>query len=108
MHNTTKEHARALGRRVAAARRAANLTQVELAAKLAWPTDTLINYENGRRSLSLERLIAVATALHLSPAALLLDDSDLARLLTRLISDTELRAQVEFFVNALDTEPTEN
>jgi transcriptional regulator with XRE-family HTH domain len=102
------ENTRALGRRVATARRAANLTQVELAAKLNWPSDTLINYENGRRALSLERLIAIANALDLPPAVLLLDDPDLVRLLTRLISDTELRAQVEFFVNALDTEPTEN
>jgi transcriptional regulator with XRE-family HTH domain len=108
MNDTTREHARALGRRVAAARRAANLTQVELAAKLNWPSDTLINYENGRRSLSLERLIAIANALELPPAALLLDDPGLARLLTRLISDTELRAQVEFFLNALDAEPTKD
>jgi transcriptional regulator with XRE-family HTH domain len=108
MNDTTREHARALGRRVAAVRRAANLTQVELAAKLNWPSDTLINYENGRRSFSLERLIAIANALELPPAALLLDDPGLARLLTRLISDTELRAQIEFFVNALDTEPTKD
>jgi transcriptional regulator with XRE-family HTH domain len=108
MPDTSREHGRALGRRVAAARRAANLTQVELAVKLNWPSDTLINYENGRRALSLERLITIANALNLPPAALLLDDPDLARLLTRLIRDTELRAQVEFFLNALDAEATKD
>jgi transcriptional regulator with XRE-family HTH domain len=105
MPDMTREYARVLGRRIAAARRAANLTQVELAAKLDWPSDTLINYENGRRALTVDRLITLALALDLHPAGLLLDDPSLARLVTRLTRDAELQMQVEFFLNALDAEP---
>src|SRR5262245_22787440 len=72
MGDTMRQNSRDLGRRVAAARRAANLTQVELAAKLNWPNDTLINYENGRRPLSLARLAPIHHALDLPPPAPLL------------------------------------
>ena len=106
MPDMIREYARVLGRRIATARRAANLTQVELAAKLDWPSDTLINYENGRRALTVDRLIALALALDLHPAGLLLDNPSLARLVTRLTRDAELQKQVEFFLNALDAEPS--
>jgi len=102
-----KMAARALGRRIAEARRTANLTQVELAAKLHWPVDTIINYENGRRALTVERLTTIAGALEMPAAALLLDDPGIARLVTRLVEDAELRGQVSFFVEALDASPTE-
>jgi len=109
MHDDSKATtaARTLGRRIAEARRAANLTQVELAAKLQWPVDTIINYENGRRALTVERLTTIAAALGKPAAALLLDDPGTAQLVTRLVEDAELRGQVSFFVEALDASPTE-
>lgn len=93
---------RAVGRRIAAARRARRLTQAELAARLDWPRDTLIHYEHGRRALSVERLMKLAAALEQHAATLLLDDPALAGLVQRLTEDDALREQVVFFVNTLD------
>jgi transcriptional regulator with XRE-family HTH domain len=107
MHNDNKDKtaARALGRRIAEARRAANLTQVELAAKLEWPVDTIINYENGRRAITVERLTTIAAVLGRPAAVLLMDDPGIAQLVTRLAGDAEIRAQVAFFLDALDASP---
>lgn len=90
-----------LGRRIAQARRAAGLTQAELAVRLNWPRDTLIHYEYGRRNLSTARLIELAAALNLAPAALLIDDPELARILTELSNDPTLLRQVRFFLSTL-------
>jgi transcriptional regulator with XRE-family HTH domain len=94
--------ARRIGRRIAAARRAAGLTQAELAQRLGWPRDTLIHYEHGRRALSIDRLSAIADALTLHPASLLIADERLAALVQRVLCDTEVQAQVDFFLSALD------
>lgn len=93
---------RAIGRRLAAARRAAGLTQAELAQRLDWPRDTLIHYEHGRRTLALQRLVAIAETLAIHPATLLIADESLATLLQRLIDDPELRSQVDFFLSTLE------
>jgi transcriptional regulator with XRE-family HTH domain len=93
---------RTAGRRIAAARRAAGLTQAELAAKLDWPRDTLIHYEHGRRAIAVDRLAMIAAALNILPATLLMDDDTLARLFTQLSHDPYLPKQVLFFLNTLE------
>jgi len=98
--NSTFTHS--VGRRIAAARRAAGLTQAELATRLAWPRDTLIHYEHGRRAITVDRVAAIAEALGIPPATLLMDDELLARLFTRLASDPYLPKQVLYFLSTLD------
>jgi transcriptional regulator with XRE-family HTH domain len=104
MTESQQSETRAVGRRIAAARRRAGLTQAAFAERLGWPRDTLIHFEHGRRALTVDRLKAVAAALGLPPAALLVDDPLLSQLIARLVDEPELRAQVEFFVRTLDTE----
>lgn len=101
--NASEGHsAREIGRRIAAARRAAGLTQGELAQRLDWPRDTLIHYEHGRRALALHRLGAIAEALAIHPATLLIAEEHFARLVQRLADDAELRSQVDFFLTTLE------
>lgn len=95
---------RAVGRRIAVARRAAGLTHAQLSQRLGWPRDTLIHYEHGWRAISVGRLAAIAGALHLLPAALLIEDEAVADLIVRLAASPELRAQVEFFLSTLAEE----
>lgn len=104
MTGSSENMARTVGRRIADARRAAGLTQAELADRLNWPRDTLIHYEHGRRALALDRLAAIAAALNLHPAALLVEDDTLARLIGRLSADKQLGKQVAFFFDTLDQE----
>ncbi len=96
--------AHTVGRRIAAARQAVGLTQAALADRLGWPRDTLIHYEHGRRSLSVDRLAAIATALGCQPATLLIADPLLATIVDRLAHDASLLQQVAFFLRSLDDE----
>jgi transcriptional regulator with XRE-family HTH domain len=96
--------AKRIGKRIAAVRQTAALSQGELAQRVGWPRDTLINYEHGRRALSVERLAQVARALEVHPAVLLTEDEQLAILIQRLATDTELLGQVAFFIEALASE----
>jgi transcriptional regulator with XRE-family HTH domain len=93
---------RRVGRRIAAARQRVGLSVRELADKLGWPRDTLVNYELGRRAITIERLDQIAAALGASAATLLLEDEQLAALVGRLASDPALVAQVRFFLDTLD------
>lgn len=102
MSSNADTFARRVGRRIAAARQAAQLTQEQLAQRLGWPRDTLIHYEHGRRALAVERLAAIGAALDLPPAALLIDDPSFAALIGRLAAAPELRSQVQFFLSTLD------
>jgi transcriptional regulator with XRE-family HTH domain len=94
--------ARAVGQRIAAARRKRGWTQAELAERLGWPRDTLVHYEHGRRALAVDRLVTIADALGVPPAALLIADQPSADLVTRILTDTELRDQITFFIATLD------
>jgi len=107
MPELSKQVTQAVGRRIAAARRQAGLTHAELAARLGWPRDTLIHYEHGRRAITVDRLAAIAVALDLPPASLLIDDAALSRLITRLLRERELQAQVQFFLNTLESDQTD-
>ena len=95
---------REVGQRIRRLRRAQQLTAEALAARLNWPKDTLINYEYGRRAVTLDRLEAIAAALGVSPLALLIDDERVATLVTRLAEDTSLIDHVTFFLESLQAE----
>jgi len=91
---------RQVGRRIAAARQTAGLSAADLAARLHWPRDTLVNYETGRRRLTVESLTEIAQALAIPAAVLLLDDPALATLVTRLTREPEVIEDVGFFLDA--------
>lgn len=93
-----------VGRRIRAVRRAAGLTAAALARRLDWPADTLINYEYGRRPLTLDRLAAIAAALNVTPVALLLPDEADVELVDGLVRDPELAHDVRFFLTTLQAE----
>ncbi|NTW97232.1 MAG: helix-turn-helix transcriptional regulator [Oscillochloris sp.] len=96
------EQSRTVGQRIAAARQRAGLSIRDLADRIGWPRDTLVNYELGRRAITIERLDQIADALGICAAALLIKDEQLAALLTRLASSPALLAHVRFFVDTLD------
>jgi transcriptional regulator with XRE-family HTH domain len=96
---------RAIGRRIAAARLAAGLTQRELAERMGWPRFSLINLELGRRGTTTDKLDAVAAALEVPPAMFLIDDPTLASVLKRLAQEPEAVADVQFFLDAREDTP---
>lgn len=98
------QHSREVGRRIATLRHQQRLSTRELAQRLGWPRDTLVNFELGRRALTVERLHAIAQALDVPPAALLVDDEWLRALLTRLRAEPRLVDQLQFYLNTLDDE----
>lgn len=98
------ERSRAVGKRIAAARQGAGLSVRELAERIGWPRDTLVNYELGRRAITIEKLDLIAAALSVPAAALLIEDAQLAALVARLAASPALCAHVRFFVNTLDDE----
>ena len=98
-------HSKQVGQRIAAARQRAGLSARDLAARLSWPRDTLVNYEQGRRAITIERLQEIAAALYLSPAVLLLDDQHLVQVLTTLTREPALLPHVDFFISSLHDEP---
>ncbi len=91
---------RQVGRRIADARQTAGLSAAALAKRLRWPRDTLVNYETGRRRLTVESLTEIAQALALPAAVLLLDDPALATLITRLTREPEAIEDIGFFLDA--------
>ena len=91
---------RQVGRRIAAARQTAGLSAADLAERLRWPRDTLVNYETGRRRLTVESLTEIAQALDMPAAVLLLDDPALATLITRLTREPKAIEDVGFFLDA--------
>ena len=98
------EQSRAVGRRIAAFRHAAGLTQRELAERIGWPRQSLINLELGRRGATVEKLMVVAAALQLSPAVFLIDDPALAAVFGTLAADPAALADVQFFLSAREEE----
>lgn len=66
---------RRVGRAVSRLRRAAGLSQAELAARLGWPKATLVGYEHGRRQPPLNAVVELATALGARPGQIV-DDAE--------------------------------
>jgi transcriptional regulator with XRE-family HTH domain len=95
------EQSRAVGQRIAAARQRAGLSIRDLAKRIGWPRDTMVNYELGRRAITIERLQLIADTLGVPPAALLLENPQLADVLSRLTTDPSLLAHVRFFLDTL-------
>lgn len=96
-----------VGVRVAEARRAAGMTVRDLATALGWPHTTLNNYETGRRPIPLERLAAIARALHRPPASFLVETDVEADLIASLAGNVEKCLQVKLVLAALDEPPPE-
>jgi transcriptional regulator with XRE-family HTH domain len=96
------EQSRSVGQRIAAARQRGGLSIRDLADRIGWPRDTLVNYELGRRAITIERLDQIAEALGVSAAALLIEDERLAALVGQLASSPALLAHVRFFLDTLD------
>jgi transcriptional regulator with XRE-family HTH domain len=93
---------RLVGQRIAAARQAVGLTVRDLAARLDWPHTTLSNYETGRRSITLDRLTAIAVALQRSPAAFLVGSPEAAAIVDVIADDIEKTLQVRLVLETLD------
>ncbi|NJM09060.1 helix-turn-helix transcriptional regulator [Candidatus Gracilibacteria bacterium] len=100
-----------VGSRIADARRSSGLSVRELARALGWPPSTLNNYETGRRPVPLDRLFAIAEALHQPPAAFLVATPEEAEVITAIAGDIEKCLQIRLVLAALDEplpeEPTE-
>ena len=77
----------------------------ELAAQLGWLYATLANDETGRRPIKLAHLDAIATALHRSPAAFLVDSAEAAAIVEQITGNQERCLQVLFFLDALNAQP---
>ena len=94
------EHAvrKDLGRRVGSLRRERGLTLRQLASLLDWPQQTLVNYEYGRRPLTVERLVALAHALGCAPATLLASDDGTATVIEKISSNPYLTQQIVKFI----------
>lgn len=91
-----------VGRRIAAARIRAGLTLRELSAKVGLAHSTLANYEAGRRPLRLDQFIAIAHALHCSPAALLVEPPEAASVVSQLDGNLERALQVRYILDTLE------
>ena len=71
---TTKEKfAKQLGRRLAQVRRAQGVTQTELARELGLSQAVIAEYESGRKSIPVWRMINLAEVLGVSPQVLISD-----------------------------------
>lgn len=68
------------GNRIRQLRKAAGLTQEQLADRTGYAQDRISNYENGRRPLRLAEMRVIARELGCSPADLLADDDNPERL----------------------------
>ncbi|NTW02920.1 MAG: helix-turn-helix transcriptional regulator [Oscillochloris sp.] len=97
------EQSRMVGQRVATARQHAGLSIRDLADRIGWPRDTLVNYELGRRAITIERLEAIADALGIPAAALLIENDQLAALLNQLSANPGLLSYVHGFIDTLET-----
>lgn len=104
MDNTVTTLNHVVGRRIATARRAAGLSQAELAARLSWPRDTLVHYEHGRRAIAVDRVEQIAAALGIPPVVLLMDNDTLTDIFNMIAGDPYLPKQVLFFLKTLAEE----
>lgn len=94
-----------VGQRIAAARKAAGLTTRQLADRLGWGDHTrIVNYENGRRSVSVVTLMAIAGALG-TPVAALLVESPEEQAVVAMVAGSRERAQQLAYLIALLNEP---
>jgi transcriptional regulator with XRE-family HTH domain len=74
------EHYQIVGAALAAARRKANLTQVELAERLGKPQSVVSGYESGKRRIDLVEFVLISRTLGANPLEVF---SEIVRLLAR-------------------------
>ncbi|MFV9507867.1 MAG: helix-turn-helix domain-containing protein [Oscillochloridaceae bacterium umkhey_bin13] len=98
----TYDESRMIGRRIAEARKRTGFSAQHLADKLGWSRETLVNFELGRRAITVERLSAIAAALNLHPAELLFERPDAAHLAAQIATNDALYTHVRFFVSSLE------
>jgi transcriptional regulator with XRE-family HTH domain len=67
---TQPEHYRIVGAALAAARQRANMTQVELAARLGKPQSVVSAYEAGKRRVDLVEFVLITRTLGVDPVAI--------------------------------------
>lgn len=91
-----------VGGRIAEARRSAGLSVRELATALGWPHSTLNNYETGRRPVPLDRLFAIAAALHRPAASFLVETPEEAEVIAAIAGDVEKCLQIKLVLAALN------
>ena len=65
------EHHQVVGAALAAARRKANMTQVDLAALLGKPQSVVSGYENGRRRVDVVEFLLIVRTLGADPVEIL-------------------------------------
>ena len=63
---------------IRAARKAAGLTQAQLAQQVGCDQSVISRIEKGKRSVTVEMLKVIAYAVNMTPQALLSDDSEVA------------------------------
>jgi transcriptional regulator with XRE-family HTH domain len=91
-----------VGQRLAAARKAAGLTVRQLADRLGWPDHSrLTSYETGRRTTSVVTLIEIARALGQAPAALLVESTEEATIITQVAGNRERAQQLAYLIQLL-------
>jgi transcriptional regulator with XRE-family HTH domain len=73
------EHHKIVGACLAAARRQANITQQELAARLGKPQSFVSEYERGQRRVDVVELLVISRALGVDPIALFAEIARSAR-----------------------------
>jgi transcriptional regulator with XRE-family HTH domain len=93
-----------VGARIRAFRRARRLSAQQLADRLDWPLNTLINYEYGRRPLHIDRLAALAETLAVPPILFFVADAATADVIAHLVADPSLAPDVTFFLETLHGE----
>lgn len=102
MNDTPSTLREIAGRRIRDVRRQRRMSAAVLTKALGWPTETLINFEYGRRPLYLDRLEVIAQALN---ASLLVADADTVDTVALLGTNAELAGEVRFFLSTLSAEP---
>jgi transcriptional regulator with XRE-family HTH domain len=91
-----------VGQRLAAARKAAGLTVRQLTDRLGWPDHSrLTSYETGRRATSVVTLIEIARALGQAPAALLVESTEEATIITQVAGNRERAQQLAYLIQLL-------
>lgn len=94
-----------VGQRIASARKIAGMTTRQLADRLGWSDHTrIVNYENGRRSVSVVTLMKIAGALDVAVAALLVESSE-ERAVVAMVAGNRERAQQLAYLITLLNEP---
>lgn len=92
-----------VGQRIAAARKIAGLTTRQLAERLGWSDHSrIVNYENGRRSVSVVTLIAMAGALGMPAAALLVESSEEQAVVALVAGNRERAQQLAYLITLLN------